>query len=93
MTDQARGAGYTKGPDDGGPAFPTPFLATEAGRAAAQALGGMSLRDWFAGQALAGEMASYAGSCADPANHADEIAARCLKIADAMLAARAKGEA
>lgn len=48
--------------DDGGPAFPTPgeeFIEGPQGRGPASAWGmegkpGMSLRDWFAGQALAG---------------------------------------
>ena len=55
------------------------------------ACGGMYLRDWFAGQALAGEMASYAGSTADPGNYADDISVRCYKLADAMLRARTQG--
>lgn len=48
--------------------------------------GGMTLRDWFAGQALVGGMAGVAG---DPAEFAEEAYA----IADAMLAEREKGGA
>jgi len=59
--------------------------------------GGMSLRDWFAGQALAGELASQderndahggrgTGICTD--EYMPQQAARCYRIADAMLAAR-----
>lgn len=44
---------------DGGPAFP---FAAEYGHPAA--CGGMSLRDYFAGQALAGLMANGLGSSA-----------------------------
>jgi len=49
---------------------------------------GMSLRDWFAGQAIM-------GLCADPSNHKlfdgpDEAAANAYVIADAMLAERSK---
>lgn len=64
---------------DGGPAFPTEFYS------------GMSLRDWFAGQALPQVMAIY-----DAANGhtigADHFPRNCTahayKMADAMLAAR-----
>ncbi|WP_375194680.1 hypothetical protein [Sphingobium sp.] len=48
---------------------------------------GMTLRDWFAGQALAGMMASEAGI--QPYPH-DWAAERAFLIADAMLAERAK---
>lgn len=68
-------------PKDGGPAFPHPS-STAFGP-------GMSLRDWFAGQAIA-------GLCADPSNHKlfadkDEAAVSAYAIADVMLAERAKG--
>jgi len=46
---------------------------------------GMSLRDWFAGQALAGLWADHT---LDAGN--DETATRCYLMADAMLAERAK---
>jgi hypothetical protein len=49
-------------------------------------LGGMSLRDWFAGQALAG------GISGDNSKGytVDEMAFDAYQIADAMLAARSK---
>lgn len=67
---------------DGGPAFP---------RAAGQLPGsqaGMSLRDWFAGQALVGAVATVNGpGFAEWAYYADAA----YQIADAMLAARKGG--
>jgi hypothetical protein len=63
--------------DDGGPAFPRPSMATDDG---------MTLRDWFAGQAMAGIMGNSG------INHGiyppDEAARNCYAIADAMLGAR-----
>ena len=67
--------------NDGGPAFPTPWAAGTATE------GGMSLRDWFAGQALAGlSTATDADGQwqTDPAGLASEAYA----TADAMLLAR-----
>lgn len=72
--------------NDGGPAFA--YGNHEQGGAS-----GMSLRDWFAGQALAGMMAMpsdpYSGNfhnnCGEPFTGAAEYAYR---MADAMLAAR-----
>lgn len=49
---------------------------------------GMSLRDWFAGQALANEALGRAYH-----NRPDILAAKAFEYADAMLAARAKGGA
>ena len=68
-------------PDDGGPAFPLnhPDLTAD--------YRGMSLRDWFAGQALSGLVAhglsSYESKYSDCAGHA-------YLLADAMLAERNK---
>jgi hypothetical protein len=44
--------------DDGGPAFPCEALASHRDTEATK-FGGMSLRDWLAGQALAGLMVEY----------------------------------
>jgi hypothetical protein len=64
--------------DNGGPAFPT-----VAGQQVYS--NGMSLRDWFAGQAVAGISANADWwACA----HEDQIARQSYEIADAMLAAR-----
>lgn len=77
--------------NDGGPAFPEHHYF-DPGRgqygqhmtASDVGCGGMSLRDWFAGQALAGK-------CAFPADSgivADKLVAEAYIIADAMIAAR-----
>lgn len=67
---------------DGGPAFPVP-VAQPYGDGW-MASGGMTLRDWFAGQAL--EKAARGSKFT-----AEEIATRAYYIADAMLAAREGG--
>lgn len=74
--------------NDGGPAFPV-HSALEA----AQGYEGMSLRDWFAGQALASH-AYHTSIPPDDEGYAAEVASLCYLVADAMLAARQqkKGE-
>ncbi len=81
--------------NDGGPAFPV------EGRAYGDALGGqlhhgMTLRDWFAGQALAGWLASYCDTPCHPADNSPDarlsVARASYDMADAMLAERAKGK-
>lgn len=62
--------------NDGGPAFPVPQYRNT--------LPGMSLRDWFAGQALAGIMANADNGWADH----NELSNTAFIYADAMLAAR-----
>ena len=74
-------------PKDGGPAFPTEYVAQNMYGDTAPAYDhGMSLRDWFAGQAING-IVSNAGITNGKwdALAAGEIAYR---IADAMLKAR-----
>jgi hypothetical protein len=74
---------------DGGPAFPqvlsgNPILIMD-GSTITLAGSGMSLRDWFAGQALNGLMSdSEARSDLRPR----EVAIDCYNMADAMLVAR-----
>lgn len=77
--------------DDGGPAFPLAWTERNAyGVEFPSLVAGMSLRDWFAGQALAGLIAQSAGS----AFGSDQIAGArwAYQMSDAMLAAR-KGSA
>lgn len=74
--------------NDGGPAF---------GHGDHQHGGsaGMSLRDWFAGQALQGMLAHatrYRPRSEAPANWHDAIAEEAYEIADAMLAAQEAAE-
>lgn len=68
--------------NDGGPAFPSTVQDNcDCAPRYNAGYGGMSLRDWFAGQALAGM----------PWNHSiapKQQAKECYQIADAMLAAR-----
>ena len=73
--------------DDGGPAFPAldVHCASEIIMEGNKPHG-MSLRDWFAGQAITGLCIDLRGS-----GYRDrELATRALGIADAMLAERAK---
>lgn len=81
MTNEERAAR-----DDGGPAFPRRmFTAYPHGGGQWTIEDGMSLRDWFAGQALAGVLAN---AKVDASN--EKLAAASYLMADAMLAARAK---
>jgi hypothetical protein len=67
-------------PNDGGPAFPRP-VGGDMDRYWNGEQDGMSLRDWFAGQALAGLLAE---KCKDPR----EAAEQAYDYADEMLEAR-----
>jgi hypothetical protein len=70
--------------NDGGPAFPRSAAFSNAERTACTEQDGMTLRDWFAGQALAGMLAKY--GIAD--SLAETTAEDCYIHADAMLRAR-----
>jgi len=74
---------------NGGPAFPqVPTYNMPEGIISINVSPGMALRDWFAGQALAGSTANP-----DPSLSNDELAAAwCYRMADAMLAAREGGQ-
>ena len=67
---------------DGGPAFPRAYAENAYGDER-----GMSLRDWFAGQALLGIMSDLSNLSGEVPRYA---AARAYAIADAMIAERAK---
>ena len=69
---------------DGGPAFPIPDERDPVtGEGIIQGSSGMSLRDWFAGQALAGLLAHASGEAPESAPR------KAYQLADAMLAVRA----
>ena len=71
---------------NGGPAFPVRSVPLEEGGQFFAA--GMSLRDWFAGQALAGLLAS---PVTDDMSWS-EIASKAYNAANSMLAERAKAQ-
>ena len=62
--------------DTGGPAFPFQGQWEYYGRE------GMNLRDWFAGQAMAGDIEGWSK------DSMTDLAAKCYRAADAMIAAR-----
>lgn len=67
---------------DGGPAFPRPEAFTPDGYMNSPAQDGMTLRQWYAGLALMGRMAS-----ADFENHPySQDAKACVEAADALIA-------
>ena len=74
--------------NDGGPAFPLQSLAAHDSEIA----WGMSLRDWFAGQALMGWAAGRQGPMMDDTNRESAVV-EAYKYADAMLRAREKSQA
>jgi len=69
--------------NDGGPAFPGFDPKSESPKP----VDGMSLRDWFAGQALAG-----LASIDENADAPGFISNEAYRISDAMIAARSGGE-
>jgi hypothetical protein len=69
--------------NDGGPAFPTHENVNDPRTDGFHSVSGMTLRDWFAGQALMGQIAR--GADYEKPSHAAEDA---YDLADAMLAAR-----
>lgn len=69
--------------DDGGPAFPVHPESHNRSDAEYNVLSGMTLRDWFAGQALAGLLADT-----EVNSTFLNVAARCYTMADAMIESR-----
>lgn len=71
---------------NGGPAFPIHHATWENGRQITSPHEGMSLRDWFAGQALAGLLA---GQFSESGRwNLSDLPKESFKIADAMIMAR-----
>lgn len=66
--------------NDGGMAFPTNALRDENGNVVQHAMYGMTLRDYFAGQAITGIVTN--------GNSATVMAVAAYRLADAMIAAR-----
>jgi hypothetical protein len=76
--------------NDGGNAFPHAqrLWDNDAQSWAVHSVGGMTLRDYFAGQALAGQLAFSPSVPFKKYHQPEEVAAACYRFADAMLAAR-----
>lgn len=73
-------------PDDGGPAYPSRLPKNRDQHLLDNINSGMTLRDWFAGQALSGMLAQPLDS--DCAFSTKLCAKSAFEYADAMLAAR-----
>lgn len=69
---------------DGGQVTPALYVETQGEASRVIPEGGLSLRDWFAGQALAGASTAEYGRAMNVANEA-------YRLADAMLAVREGG--
>lgn len=81
----------TTKPDDGGPAFPFEYLAHDGSLHPPEKMvhAGMTLRDYFAGQALNGLTHELAIQLSDGSTTAyDSIAEIAYLVADSMLKAR-----
>jgi hypothetical protein len=76
--------------NNGGPAFPRPIgfngLTNHEEHEVSDAQGGMTLRDYFAAQALTGVVSVLAFARQDIVW--PDVAERCYELADAMLAER-----
>lgn len=76
--------------DDGGPAFPRPLGHGVTGQVNSEAQDGMTLRDWFAGEAL---MGMHARDTFDVGQDTPEKRAKLAYLdADAMLNERKRKE-
>ena len=74
--------------NDGGPAFPCESYGIKNGKETTVPAQGMTLRDWFAGQALAGICAPLYDDESPTIWKHREFAKGAYMFADAMLAAR-----
>ena len=75
-------------PKDGGPAFPRTWTDSPQGGYWLGSEQGMSLRDWFAGQALVGWISNPTSTASPGEDIADTLARAAYGVADAMLAHR-----
>jgi hypothetical protein len=79
---------------DGGPIYPEPaYIAApdeQGDRVVVMASDGMSLRDWFAGQAMIGLMSAFGEPGLRGEGWAQRVAADSYALADALLAERSK---
>jgi len=74
--------------NDGGPAFPCEEQIRCNGEVIDfRKFTGMTLRDWFAGQALSGELTNYP-TRQPQGDQCHSLATKCYELADAMLKAR-----
>jgi hypothetical protein len=77
--------------NDGGPAFPLPSEVGIRHFNDPGAYPGLSLRDWFAGKAMQGELSAQSDTAGFyPSSSASKLAEMCYAMADAMIAERAK---
>jgi hypothetical protein len=76
----------TAATDNGGPAFPVPEVRGPDGCGIVEGAPGMSLRDWFAGQALAGILAGPCSREGASLSEWADIPEHAYRIADMMLA-------
>ena len=74
--------------DNGGPAFPESNPFQDGNGNWHYPFGGMTLRDWFAGQFLACPAVQYCSG--NQEDYPKSVATLCYALADAMLAERAK---
>jgi hypothetical protein len=74
--------------NDGGPAFPRPATKGSSGSIIRESQNGMTLRDYFAGQALAGQLALASSNPFNKYHQPEDVAPSCYRFADAMLAER-----
>jgi hypothetical protein len=74
--------------NDGGPAFPCESYGHRNGKETTVPAQGMTLRDYFAGQALAGAVGFSPSDPFRRYHQPEDVAAACYRFADAMLAAR-----
>jgi hypothetical protein len=82
----------TQTPDNGGPAFPVTIQTSDD---STETYFGMTLRDWFAGQALTGLLGAEDDFIQDLIERHEtcSLSALSYRMADAMIAARKGGDA